>query len=156
MSNIRTDGRSHRWGRLVVAPMGAVALVGLAACGTSTDASAASSGNRSSGTSSTAENSPGRPSDSEMAAYASCLAENGVTLPERPDGSGGPPDGGATPPSGAPTAPDGNGQTGGADGPAGWAPGEAPPGVDEDTWAAAQEACADLAPTPPDGDPSGT
>ena len=31
------------------------------------------------------------------------------------------------------------------------APGEAPEGVDADTWAAAQEACADLAPTPPDG-----
>ena len=62
-------------------------------------------------------------------------------MPEPPAGDGGAPPQGGTPPSGAPAA---GGGSGGA------AP-QAPPGVDGDTWAAAQEACADLAPTPPDG-----
>ena len=45
---------------------------------------------------------------------------------------------GGTPPSGGP----------------GGSPDQMPPGVDADTWAAAQEACSDLAPTPPEGDAS--
>ena len=127
MSRIRTV----RWSRWVAAPLGAVALVGLAACGTGTEASAAG------GSAAQA-----RPSDAAMEAYASCLQQNGVTLPERPDGDGGPPDGDAgTPPPGAPRA----GGRGGPD------PAQAPPGVDAATWSAAQEACADLAPAPPGG-----
>ena len=39
---IRTDRRGRRWSRVVAVPLGAVALVGRAACGTGTDASAAS------------------------------------------------------------------------------------------------------------------
>jgi hypothetical protein len=84
-----------------------------------------------------------------MAAYTSCLAENGVTLPERPARGSGAQQGG-TPPSGAPAAP-GEGGQGGGPGGTGRTPGEAPEGVDADTWAAAQQACADLAPAPPDG-----
>jgi hypothetical protein len=47
-------------------------------------------------------------------------------------------------------APEEGGKAGGPGG-AGRTPGEAPEGVDADTWAAAQQACADLAPAPPDG-----
>jgi len=140
----------RRW-RLVLVPVAAVGLAGLVACGTG--AATASSA--------------GAPDDTAMAAFASCMAENGVTLPERgaPDGgpaaggagpggagggaagpgaggagsAAGPGAGGASPPSGAP-------QAGGAGG-GGAMP--APPGVDATAWAAAQEACAQYAPTPP-------
>ena len=78
-----------------------------------------------------------------MAAYTSCMAENGVTMPEPGDGGGAPPPDGGTPPTGEPP-------TGGQDGPGGG--GQAPEGVDEATWEAAQQACADLAPAPPSGD----
>jgi hypothetical protein len=144
---IRTDRRGHRWSRLVAAPIGLVALVGLAACGTSTDASTASTGSApttaSAGADSTAEPAGG-PSDSTMSAYRSCLEENGVTLPTRGNGpqggNGGTPPQGGTPPSGAPAAPgQGGGQGGGG-------MRQAPPGVDEATWTKAQEACADLRP----------
>jgi hypothetical protein len=152
MIDIRTPRRARRWSRLVAAPVGVVALVGLAAGGTSTDTgtSAASSGGTPTSAPSAAQGAAGGPSDSAMAAYTSCLAENGVTLPERPARGSGAQQGG-TPPSGAPTAGDG-GPGGGPGGPgAGGGPGTAPEGVDADTWAAAQQACADLAPTPPDG-----
>jgi hypothetical protein len=78
-----------------------------------------------------------------MAAFAQCVQDNnGVTVPERPArGEGGPPQNGTTP-SGAPAARGGSVS-------AEAAPGQAPPGVDADTWAAAQKACADVAPTPP-------
>lgn len=149
MSKIATRRRNGRWTRLVVAPLGAVTLVGLAACGTGTGSAAAATGTTSAPTA--AASAEGQP-DSAMAAYTSCLAENGVTMPEPPAGGGRggaggtpPPHGGGTPPSGAPE--DGDGGPGGAGG----EPGQAPPGVDATTWAAAQKACADLAPTPPDG-----
>ena len=153
--------------RLILVPVAAVGLAGLVACGTG--AATASSA--------------GAPDDTAMAAFASCMAENGVTLPERgaPDGgagsagdaaagsggagagsaggvaagaggaggvaagaggagsAAGPGAGGASPPSGAP-------QAGGA-GSGGAMP--APPGVDATAWAAAQEACAQYAPTAP-------
>jgi len=152
------DPARRRW-RLVLVPVAAVSLAGLVACGTGAAASTGSS--------------DGAPDDSAMAAFASCMAENGVTLPERgaPDGgaggagsaggaaagsggagagsaggaaagaggaggAAGPGAGGASPPSGAP-------QVGGA----GRMP--APPGVDATAWAAAQQACAPYAPTPP-------
>ena len=82
--------------------------------------------------------------DSDLADYRSCLEDNGVTMPEPPAGGAGAPRQGGTPPSGAPAAGGGQGGPGGS-------PGQAPPGVDATTWAAAQKACADLAPTPPDG-----
>jgi len=153
MVDIRTDRR--RW-RLVVLPLGAVALMGLAACGTSTGTGAASSDSTSASASAGAEptdqNGPG---SSERAAYRTCLANNGVTLPSRqprPNGSGGPGDGNGAPPSGAPAAPPNGGQGGG--GMMRRTPGEAPPGVDATTWAAAQKACASLAPTRPMAPPT--
>ena len=74
-------------------------------------------------------------SDTQMDAFASCLAENGVTLPE-PAGPGESVDRSA-PPEGAPPE-------GGAPGAGGTPP--APEGVDADTWAAALEACGDAMP----------
>ena len=148
----------RRW-RLVLVPVAAVSLAGLVACGTGADASTGSS--------------DGAPDDSAMAAFASCMAENGVTLPERgaPDGGtgGAGSAGGAAAGSGgagagsAGGAAAGSGGAGGAAGPgAGGAsphPGApqaggagampAPPGVDATAWAAAQEACAQYAPTSP-------
>jgi hypothetical protein len=144
------DPARRRW-RLVLVPVAAVGLAGLVACGTG--AATASSA--------------GAPDDTAMAAFASCMAENGVTLPERGASDGGPAagsgagtggagggaagpgaggagsaagpgPGGVSPPSGAP-------QAGGAGG-GGAMP--APPGVDATAWAAAQEACAQYAPTP--------
>ena len=82
--------------------------------------------------------------DTDLADYRSCLEDNGVTMPEPPAGGAGAPRQGGTPPSGAPAAGSGQGGPGGT-------PVQAPPGVDATTWAAAQKACADLAPTPPDG-----
>lgn len=125
----------RRW-RLVLVPVAAVGLAGLVACGTG---AAATSG--------------GAPDDTAMAAFASCMAENGVTLPER-----GAPDGGG---AGAGSAPGATAGAGGADGgsPPTGAPQaggamQAPPGVDATAWAAAQEACAQYAPTPPGGQAS--
>jgi hypothetical protein len=144
MIDISTRRRGRRVSRLLAAPVGVVALVGLAACGTSTD-----TGTSAASSAPSAAQGVGGPSDSAMAAYTSCLAENGVTLPERPARGSGAQQGG-TPPSGAPAAP-GEGGQGGGPGGTGRTPGEAPEGVDADTWAAAQQACADLAPAPPDG-----
>ena len=130
MIDNRTWRRTRPWAHVLGAPVAVVALLGLAACGTST----------ATGTSTAASASAAAPADdtageddsadADPAAYQSCLEENGVSMP--------------APPSGAPAA-------GGQGGPGG-APDQAPPGVDDDTWEAAQEACSDLAPTPPDGD----
>lgn len=140
MTDIRTTLR-HRWIRVIAAPVGVVALVGLAACGTSTDTtSTAAASSAAAAQPSAADGDDTDADDTDMADYRSCLEENGVTMPEPPAGGGGVPPQGGTPPSGAPAA-----------GGPGGAARQAPPGVDGDTWAAAQEACADLAPTPPDG-----
>ena len=142
-------GPRGRWIRLVVAPVGALALVGLAACGTGTDARrrrqrrpARPPNPRPQTTADDADDADD--ADSDLADYRSCLEDNGVTMPEPPAGGAGAPRQGGTPPSGAPAAGGGQGGPGGT-------PGQAPPGVDATTWAAAQKACADLAPTPPDG-----
>ena len=86
-----------------------------------------------------------------MAQFEQCMSAQGVTLPQRPSGTGasangsapaggaapsGAPSGG-TPPSGAPSA--GKGSTPGTD--------QAPPGVDSTVWKKAQAACASYAPT---------
>jgi hypothetical protein len=142
MTSIPTDRRSRRWSRAVAAPLGAVVLVGLAACGTGTSTDPAAGTGAS--TSGTASAQPGAPSDTAVAAYVSCLQQNGVTLPERPDGGTPPQGAGGTPPSGAPAPPADGARGGGPGGPG--AAGQAPPGVDADAWAAAQEACADLVP----------
>jgi hypothetical protein len=87
------------------------------------------------------------PGGAAMAAYAQCMSEHGVDLPD------GGPMGGVRPsgaPSGMPTgAPSGmptdipSGMPGGGPG----AQAAAPSGVDADTWTAAQAACSALAPT---------
>ena len=136
-------GPRGRWIRLVVAPVGALALVGLAGCGTDTSTTSAATSSSAAAQSSTADDSADD-ADSDLADYRSCLADNGVTMPEPPADGGGAPRQGGTPPSAAPAGGGGQGGPGGT-------PGQAPPGVDATTWAAAQKACADLAPTPPDG-----
>ena len=129
----------YRWTRLIGVPVAAVSLAGLVACGTGTAST----------TTSSSTGSGAGASDTAMQAFASCLAENGVTLPQRgagggTGGAGGTPSTG-TPSTGAPTA-------GGAGGPGqGGGAMTAPPGVDATTWAAAQKACAQYAPTPPSG-----
>jgi hypothetical protein len=82
-----------------------------------------------------------------LAAYQSCLAQHGVTLPSRggqngqaPPSDGAFPGGGGTPPSGAPQGGFGGGG------------GFRPEGVDDETWQKAQEACASVMPT---GGPGG-
>ena len=140
-------GPRGRWIRLVVAPVGALALVGLAACGTGTTTTSAATSSSAAAQPSTADdtdNADADDADSDLADYRSCLEDNGVTMPEMPADGGGAPRQGGTPPSGAPAAGGGRGGPGGS-------PGQAPPGVDATTWAAAQKACADLTPTPPDG-----
>jgi hypothetical protein len=129
----------RRWTRLIGIPVAAVGLAGLVACGTGAASTTTSS--------STGSGAQAGTSDTAMQAFASCMAENGVTLPQR--GAGGGADGGSpptgTPPTGAPTA-------GGAGGPGqGGGAMAAPPGVDATTWAAAQKACAQYAPTPLSG-----
>ncbi len=88
------------------------------------------------------------PGGADMTAYRDCLAENGVTLPDGVGGgNGGPPSGfpSGMPtdmPSGMPTgAPPSGGPAGG-----GFPGGGLPEGVDQETFDAAQAACASLAP----------
>ncbi len=78
----------------------------------------------------------------DFAAFRSCMADNGVTLPDM-----------GTPPSGAPSGmPSGapgvapGGMPSGAPG-AGGFPGGLPDGIDQATYDAATSACADLAPS---------
>jgi hypothetical protein len=154
MIDNRARWRSRIRMSLVGAPVAVVALVGLTACGTSTDATTSTAASATAEAPADDAATQDGTGDTEMAAYQSCLEENGVSMPERPAGGAGPaaagrggtPPQGGTPPSGAPAA-------GGAGGPGG-SPDQAPPGVDADTWAAAQEACSDLAPTPPGAAPT--
>lgn len=96
----------------------------------------------------------GSNSQGGFAAYQSCLAQHGITLPSQgqgrsfPSGSrspGGMPEGGGAPPSGAPQG-DQSGRGGGGFG------NFVPEGVDQETWQKAQEACASVRPT---GGPGG-
>ena len=70
-------------------------------------------------------------------ALSECLTEHGVPAPP-PGGPSGPPPSG-NPPSGTPSGPPPSGSTP-----------PPPPGVDQDTWNSAWQACASLAPQPPD------
>ncbi len=133
MSTIDDPRRS--WALLIGIPVAAVGLACLAACG--------------GGTTSTGSGS--QPSATAMQAFASCMAENGVTLPKRGNEPGG-----GSPPSAAPSAGGAGGGTrpsrAGGGTPATGAPRvggrmQAPAGVDATTWAAAQKACAQYAPT---------
>jgi hypothetical protein len=124
-----------RW--LLATGLAAAGVVLLAGCGSVGSAASGTTGASTAGEEGTVAS-----SDTQMDAFASCLGENGVTLPEPSGGpQGGPPagggaDGGAPPEGAAPGA--------GATPPA-------PEGVDADTCAAALQACADTMPTPPDG-----
>lgn len=128
-------GRPRWWPAAGLAVAGVVLLAG---CGNAASASGTTSGSAST----TGEGGTVASSDTQMDAFAGCLAENGVALPEPSGGPqggpspGGSADGGAPPERSAPGA--------------GGTP-PAPEGVDADTWAAALQACADTMPTPPDG-----
>jgi hypothetical protein len=74
------------------------------------------------------------------AAFTQCMTDNGVPAPPEGRHAGGPPRDGA-PPEGAP--PQGAPQHDGSATP------PAPPGVDQDTWDKAMQACSSLAPAPP-------
>jgi hypothetical protein len=119
--------RRSRW--WLAPALAAAGLVVLAGC-SSTASASGTTGESSSTTGGTVAS-----SDTQMDAFASCLAENGVSLPE----PGGPPAAGSADRSAPPE--------GGAPGAGGTPP--APEGVDADTWAAALQACADVMPTPP-------
>jgi hypothetical protein len=148
MFDIRTDPRRRC---LVVVPLGVVALMGLAACGTS----GGSADNASTSASTSAAAGNGGPRAAQRAAFRTCMANNGVTLPDRPArraGSGQMTGGGnGTPPSGVPAAPPNGGQGGGPGGGPGRGLTQPPPGVDATKWTAAMKACSSLAPTPPGG-----
>jgi hypothetical protein len=125
----------------VRALMGSAAILSvlvLSACGGSSTTGGGSSAAVPSDTAAGASG-PGGPAD--FAAYRSCLADNGVTLPDmgvRPSGAA---------PSGMPGGPGAapSGMPGGAPG-AGGFPGGLPDGVDQATFDTAQKACASLAP----------
>jgi hypothetical protein len=126
--------RRSRW--WPAAGLAAAGLVVLAGCSSTASASGTTGESASTTGAATVAS-----SDTQMDAFASCLAENGVTLPEPAGSPAGGADGSA-PPEGAPPE-------GGAPGAGGTPP--APEGVDADTWAAALQACADVMPTPPEG-----
>jgi hypothetical protein len=118
--------RRPRW--WLAAALAATGLVLLAGC--------ASTASNTGSASTTANGGTAAPSDTQMDAFASCLAENGVTLPEGSDGpQSNPAPGGGTEGSAPPEGPE----------PGDGAP-PAPEGVDADTWAAALEACGDAMP----------
>ena len=140
MSVIET-GRRVLW---LTAPLAAAAVVLLAGCSSS---ATGTEGTASGTQSSTSGDASGEAAPSgDMQAFTSCLAENGVTMPNAGSG-GGPGSGGARPsgsarPSGAAHAP-GTPPAGAAA--AGGTP-PAPEGVDPEAWAAAMQACGSLAP----------
>jgi hypothetical protein len=121
--------RRPRW--WPVAALAATGLVLLTGCGS------AATGSSTTTTTTTTNGGTTAPSNTQMDAFASCLAENDVTLPEGSgDPQGNPAPGGGADGSAPPEAP---------------APGDgdippAPEGVDADTWAAALEACSDTMP----------
>lgn len=124
MSRIGT--RSPSAGRalqLTLGGLAALTLLGTAACGPSGSggSSAPSSGASPSGAAS--------PRHQAMQAYTQCLSQHGVTLPARHHSG--------TAPSGAPAA----------GGHRHHQPGTPPPGVNPQTWSAAQTACASVRPT---------
>ena len=143
---------SRPWRRLAL-PLVALGMLGLAACGTTETAAAGSPAATSGATAEAA----GSDADAREQ-FRSCLAENGVTLPE----GDGPQDGAApgrtpgAPPAGtdaagAPAPPAGSptGARPDAAGPDDDGTPPAPPGVDATAWSNAMQACAELAPARP-------
>jgi hypothetical protein len=126
----------RRTAQLTAAAAGALLL--LSACGGSSTSDVATDAAAASSTSAAAAG------GGDMTAYRDCLADNGVTLPDFVGGgAGGFPSGMPTDmPSGMPTgAPPSGGPAGG-----GFPGGGLPEGVDQETFDAAQGACASLAP----------
>jgi hypothetical protein len=124
--------------RTLLSAAAILSVLALSACGGSSTASGSSSA-AAPAASTAASAGPGGAGD--FAAYRSCLADNGVTLPDmgaRPSGAApsGMPGGPGAPPSGMPSGGPG----------AGGFPGGLPDGVDQATFDAAQKACAGLAP----------
>ncbi|MGX9788155.1 hypothetical protein [Mycobacterium sp. MMS18-G62] len=117
--------------RAAVGVMAAAFVSGVMACSSGTPPAAQSTASSTNQTSA----SPGSAGSHE--AFTECMADNGVPVP--PEGSGPPQDG--APPEGSP--PQGPPQHGGSGTP------PAPPGVDENTWDKAMQACSSLAPAPP-------
>ncbi|MDX1870990.1 hypothetical protein SBI67_02570 [Mycolicibacterium sp. 120266] len=122
---------------------GAALIAGVVGCssgGSSTESTTSASASTSSTATSEATSAAAAPDGHD--AFTACLTEHGVPAPPE----GGPPGGmappsGMTPPSGPPPA--------GAPQPGEGKTPPAPPGVDQETWDKANEACASLAPTPP-------
>lgn len=139
--------------RSLLGACAALALVGLTACGGSPSSADSASAAVVSAPSNAAL-SGGAGAAPDFTAYRSCMADNGVTLPDlgQPPGAGGagaPPSGMARGlPSGMPSgAPAAGGFPGG-----GFPGGGLPDGVSQETFDAATAACADLA---PQGGPGG-
>jgi hypothetical protein len=125
--------------RVVGVVLTATAVAAVAACGATSSASpGAASSTRA-----------GYQGSQAFQAYAECLRQHGVTLPAFP--SARPGDGSARPrPSGSrsPGPRRSDGAFGGGGFPGGFGFGDqAPPGVDQETWTKAQQACASVRPS---------
>ena len=124
------------------------ALLLLSACGGSSSSSSASDAATAAPTTSSSGAAVAR-GGADMTSYRQCMSDNGVTLPDFAVGAnGGPGDFPSGMPSGMPTdrpsgMPSGAPPSGG---PAGGFAGALPDGVDQETFDAAQAACASLAP----------
>ena len=132
---------TRRTAQLTAAVAGALIL--LSACGGSSSSSEAETAVAAPTSASSGAVTEGGAVD--MTAYRQCMSDNGVTLPDFVGGANGPgdfPSGMPTDrPSGMPTgAPPSGGPAGG------FAGGGLPEGVDQETYDAAREACASLAP----------
>ncbi len=122
--------------KMIVLPLGALALAaGLAACGSS-DSSASSAESpavSSSPTPAPTSTTSGQPSEADREALRTCLAGKGITLPSR--------DPNASAPSGMPTSAP-TGQPQGSQGlPGGGAGPQLPDGVDQQAFQDAMQAC---------------
>jgi hypothetical protein len=120
--------RRLRWA--AAAPLAALTLFGVAACGSSGGAAAGAA----------AADGSGHPRSAAMQAYTQCLSSHGVTLPARTHGA--PADGAA------PAAP-ATGATPGQGGGRHHDMSTPPAGVSQASWDSARSACASLAPSHP-------
>jgi hypothetical protein len=134
--------------RTVLGASGAIAMVVLTACG-----GASSTAESASTTALTAASgaAAGAGTAPDFAAFRSCMADNGVTLPDMGQRPAGGPNGVA--PSGFPSGFPSGMPSGGPG--AGRFPGGLPDGVDQATYDKATKACADVAPTFGAGRPGG-
>jgi hypothetical protein len=121
--------RRLRWA--AAAPLAALTLFGVAACGSSGGAAAGAA----------AAGGSGHPRSAAMQAYTQCLSSHGVTLPARTHGA---PANGAAPAAPAAGATPGQGGAGRHHDMA-----TPPPGVSQASWDAARSACASVAPSHP-------